>query len=57
MALSMQIFERFTRASFQTGSVHDDTINKLKNYDCKRNLSPMIFKGNQMVYGICEIRK
>ena len=45
-------FERFT---FYTGLVtsrfaHHDTINKLRNSDCKRNLSPMILKGNQMVY-------
>ena len=27
-----------------------DTINKSKTRDCKRNLSPVILKGNQMVY-------
>jgi len=27
-----------------------DTINKSKAHDCKRNLSPTILKGNQMVY-------
>ena len=27
-----------------------DTINKSETHDCERNLSPMILKGNQMVY-------
>ena len=26
------------------------TRNKSKTHDCERNLSPMILKGNQMVY-------
>ena len=45
-----RIFERCTWASLPAGFVHDDTINKLRDYDCKRNLSPMTLKGNQMVY-------
>ena len=40
-----------------------DKINQSKTHDCKRNLSPMIFNGDQMVYsgskgiillGICQ---
>ena len=27
-----------------------DTINKSITHDCERNLSPMILKGNQLVY-------
>ena len=27
-----------------------DTRNKSKTHDCERNLSPMILKGNQMMY-------
>ena len=44
-----RIFERFTRASLLAGSF---MTNKLRNYDCKRNLSPIILKGNQMVYSL-----
>ena len=33
-----RIFERFTRASLLAGSF---MTNKLRNYDCKRNLSPI----------------
>ena len=46
-----QIFERFCTGVIYNQFFHEDTINKLKKYDCKRYLSPMllkVLKGNQM---------
>jgi len=44
------IIYRLLHQRFRTGENFLDTISKSKTHDCKRNLSAIILKGNEVAY-------
>ena len=47
---NFSLYLQFTIAISTFGAKILDTINKSKTQDCKRNLSPTMLKGNQVVF-------